>query len=426
MPDCKIPGPQGGRNTCNEVRESLFMGLATTTRVIGSRPSVADMDLEDRFMVVMQRTAPKLPGDIREEFEALLSPAALAIVVGVLAVWAGSHYFGVGFVVDAILIGGGVIFLGWQVWDAADDFISFLKLTYSAENENDLDSAATHLSNFIAVVGVAAFIALLTRGAGKKIKVKTAKKTGVVRAAGAADAGMTGSHFRAIMKVAMDKANPRIILFRKTNPKSLQYIERGFPPKPKEIKVKTDEASGIVTCIDSGEVNKVRKTIDPESGQMYYTVDRMRGTATNGAGDTIKIDANDWPVEVGQVIDPKTKKPLVGDYDLFDVFDPKVIAGKKTGNQGNLVLATKDGKFVDDFTNPEVRKAVDDLNKAIGSRRVMHGHHGAFDSIDNLKPDEVITAFLPDGTVVALDKVALKQLYEKIGRSTLDLKQWMD
>lgn len=426
MPDCKIPGPVGGRNHCVEVRESLFLGLASTTRLIGRPPSVAEMDLEDRFMIVLRRTAPKLPGDIREEFEALLSPAALAVIVGVLAVWAGSHYFGVGFIVDAILIGGGVIFLGWQVWDAADDFISFLSLTYSAESESELESAATHLSNFIAVVGVAAFIALLTRGTGKKIKVKATPKKGMIRAAGMADAGMLSSHFNAIRKVAMNANRPRIILFRKTNPNSLKYIERGFPPKPKEIKVKTDPNSGIVTCQSTDEVAEVRKAIDPDSGKQYYTVDRGRTTATNGAGESIDLNGSDWPKEVGQVIDPKTKKPLVGDYDLFDVFDPKVIAGKKTGNQGNLVLATKDGRFVDDFTNPEVRRAVEELNQAVGSRRVMHGHHGAYDSIDNLKAAEVITVFLPDGNVMALDKVALKELYEKIGRSTLDLKRWME
>ena len=55
----------------------------------------------------------------------------------------------------------------------------------------------------------------------------------------------------------------------------------------------------------------------------------------------------------------------------------------------------------------------------------MHGHHGAFDSIDNLDPDEMVVAFMPDGVAVAMNKAALRQFYEKIGRSTLDLKQWM-
>lgn len=354
----------------------------------------------------------------------MLSPAAIAMVVGVLAVWAGSHYVGIGFVVDLIMLVGGVIFLGWQIWSAAADFIAFLELTYEARCEEDLERASVHLSNFIAVVGVAAFLAMITRGAGKKINVKAARARIMVKLAKAADAGMTPAHFQAILRVAMNPRKPRIILFRKTNPASVKYIERGYPPKPKEIKVKTHE-SGIVTCDSAADAKTVRDTIDPVSNKKYYTVDRNRRTATDGDGNTINVNENEWPVEVGQVIDPSSKKPLVGDYDLFDVFDPKVIAGDKPPNQGNLVLASSDGKFVDDFTNPEVRAVVSDLNESLGSRRVMHGHHGAFDSIDNLDPDEMVVAFLPDGLTVAMNKAALRQFYEKIGRSTLDLKQWM-
>ncbi|MCA9194564.1 MAG: hypothetical protein KDB03_22490 [Planctomycetales bacterium] len=426
MAEFRIPGPTG----------LVEIPISDGTRMCRVSPSpgpvgannnvVTAMPLEDRFVEVMRRTLPLLPADIQEEFAAMFSPSALLIMAGTLAVWAGSHYVGIGFIVDGLLLLGGVVFLGWQIWSAASDFMSFIDLTYNARSSSDLDTAAKHLSNFIAVVGVAAFIALVTKGAAKRVNLAKAAATRIlVRMATAVEAGMTPNHFQSILKVAMNPKNPRIILFRKTNPKSVQYIERGFPPKPKEIKVKTGEHSGIVTATDPGEISKVRTTVDPNSGKKYYTVDSNGRTATNGDGLTIDLDVNQWPVETGQVIDPTSKKPLVGDYDLFDVFDPQVLAGNKPPNQGNLVLATSDGKFVDDFTNPEVRQVVSDLNDAIGSRRVMHGHHAAYDSIENLKPDELISVFMPDGNVFSMNKEALLQFYKKIGRSTLDLSNWM-
>ena len=45
--------------------------------------------LEDKFAGVLRRTAPKLPGSMRHEFEALLSPTNRKIMAGTLVIWAG-------------------------------------------------------------------------------------------------------------------------------------------------------------------------------------------------------------------------------------------------------------------------------------------------------------------------------------------------
>ena len=66
--------------------------------------TVASMPLEERFISVLHRTLPKLPADIQDEFAAMLSPTTLAVIVGVLAVWAGSHYVGIGFIVDVVFV----------------------------------------------------------------------------------------------------------------------------------------------------------------------------------------------------------------------------------------------------------------------------------------------------------------------------------
>lgn len=127
--------------------------------------------LADKFAEALRRTGSKLPGSMRHEFEALLSPTSLGIMVGTLVVWAGSHAFGVGEVVDVVLLVGGAFFLGMAVFDVAGELGDFLVVTSTAVDERDLDEAASHLARAIAIMGVAAFIALLAkvaRGKGGK------------------------------------------------------------------------------------------------------------------------------------------------------------------------------------------------------------------------------------------------------------------
>lgn len=125
--------------------------------------AVADWSLERRFSEVLQRTAPKLPARMQQEFLALLTPTSLAIMAGTLVVWAGAHAFGVGQAVDIVLLLGGAFMIGWAIGDVAKDFASFLSITCTADTEAELDEAATHLARAIAVIGIAAFAALLAK-----------------------------------------------------------------------------------------------------------------------------------------------------------------------------------------------------------------------------------------------------------------------
>ena len=124
---------------------------------------VWEWPLTDKFTEVLRRTGPKLPGSMQREFGALLSPASLEILAGTLVVWAGSHAFGVGEVVDIVLLAGGVLCLGLAVFDVAGELGDFLVVTSTATDEKDLDEAASHLAVAIAILGVAAFIALLAK-----------------------------------------------------------------------------------------------------------------------------------------------------------------------------------------------------------------------------------------------------------------------
>jgi hypothetical protein len=369
---------------------------------VGTSPPVGDMPLDDRFIEVLQRTLPLLPAEVREEFAQLLSPTNLLIIVGTLVVWAGSHYFGVGFVMDAILLAAGAIFLGLQVLTAASDFVLAIKLTAEARSEADLDQASRHLANFVAVVGVAVFTALVFRGARK---VAPRARAAIAGAAAGRYGGMTPTHFRVFQDVA--RTMKRIIVVRNTNPKSTQWIERGFPPKPMEIKIKTSQNTGIVTALKAEEIRYARS-------KGYYVVD-ADGVPRNALGQEMRFTSKpEWPMEPGQIVHPQQQKPLVGDYDLLGVINPEA-PGR------NIALAASEGKVLDDWTNPEVRRIAEALNNRMDQPRVMHGAH---DMYSKGKPDlsDVggSTVFLPDGTTRSLntaDDVAA--FYQELGRQTI-------
>ena len=57
---------------------------------------VAQMSAEDKLTEAIRRAILMLPSEAQEQLEALLTPQALAIAVGTLVVWAGSHFVGVG------------------------------------------------------------------------------------------------------------------------------------------------------------------------------------------------------------------------------------------------------------------------------------------------------------------------------------------
>lgn len=165
----KLQGPLGLNQSCSIDPGTNIRSVSPSRGPIGCSESVEKMSLEDRFEKVLFMTATKLPGQIRDEFLAFLTPTNIAITVGVLAVWAGSHYFGVGFVIDIILLVAGAIMIGWQILSSANDLYQCVKITWSARTLADLDRAATHLADFITVVGVTVFIAIISKGAKRPI-----------------------------------------------------------------------------------------------------------------------------------------------------------------------------------------------------------------------------------------------------------------
>lgn len=151
-------------------------------------PSTDDIwkwTVEKKFAEALRRTAPRLPADMRHEFEMLISPTSLTITAGTLVAWGAAHAFGVGVIVDILLLVGGVLFLGLAVFEVAAELSAFFALTTGATESQELDEAAAHLARAVTITGVAAFVALLakvarSRGSGRDGGVASGKNSRTV------------------------------------------------------------------------------------------------------------------------------------------------------------------------------------------------------------------------------------------------------
>ena len=89
--------------------ESLGMRSAnprTATAAAPPAPPSGPIDgwtLEEKFRMVLLKTLPKLTGEIREEFEQMLSPWMLVGLLPVLVAWAVSQVCPIGWVVNVIM-----------------------------------------------------------------------------------------------------------------------------------------------------------------------------------------------------------------------------------------------------------------------------------------------------------------------------------
>lgn len=219
------------------------------------------------------------------------------------------------------------------------------------------------------------------------------------------ESGMTQEHFERFQEAAQEEQV--IALVRHTNLKSTELIRRGCPGKPMSIKIHTSDVTGVVTASTPDEIAQAR-------GEGYLVVEPggrlARGyTMVNGRQVPVemKISSPFWMVAPGQLIDPKLLKPLVGDYDLMGVIEPR--------NRGqNIALVASGGERITNVESPIVRRFKDNVNSKLDIPRV---HHGAQDQYADFRGGA--TVFFPDGRVLYLpDAAAVQEFYDLIGRQT--------
>ena len=102
--------------------------------------------------------------------DALLTPLNLGILVGTLVAWAGSHFFGVGEIVDVLLLVVGAFAIGWSIGDVGKDLFRFADCTINARTDADLDRAAEAFAHAVVLAGVTVIMAILLRRSVKTIQ----------------------------------------------------------------------------------------------------------------------------------------------------------------------------------------------------------------------------------------------------------------
>jgi len=118
---------------------------------------------QQKVEAAIRRSLPLLPAEVRGQLEALLTPQALAVMTGVLVIWAGSHFVGVGEVADVLIVIIGVVALGAVAVEGARELVAFAITAIGADSEADLDKAARHFARAVSVLGVQAVLAVLLR-----------------------------------------------------------------------------------------------------------------------------------------------------------------------------------------------------------------------------------------------------------------------
>jgi hypothetical protein len=132
--------------------------------------NIASMSTNEKIGEAIRRSLPFLAPEVRREIEKLLDPKALAIVGGVLGAWLLAHFFGVGEIVDAIVVGAGIVAIGIAVFDGIDELYHFASESISATSDRELDQAGLHFSKAVAILGVQTVLAVLLRSAPKTFK----------------------------------------------------------------------------------------------------------------------------------------------------------------------------------------------------------------------------------------------------------------
>lgn len=124
---------------------------------------VAAMGRGDRIRLLLERTVPKVPGEIGDQIRQLLTPAALHVIEGVVALWLVSHFFGFGEVFDALVLATGVVALGADAVHATRLAMGAFTDAASATTAAAIDGAAGRLANAIGIIGIDMLATLLFR-----------------------------------------------------------------------------------------------------------------------------------------------------------------------------------------------------------------------------------------------------------------------
>lgn len=276
MPGGKPPGPLSMEDRSYSIDDGTLQATASPLPGTLGRGSgdIARWPLERKLLVAAERAAKFLPLEMREQFLDLFSPGCIAITSGVLVIWAGSHFYGVGEIADLVMLIVALVAIGLQAFQVVKDLGSFLGIASTAKTEEDLDRASMHLAAAVSVLGVTVFTALIFKGAAK-----AGGRVGALAAARAKFWGRTTEEW--LIALTKPKAPP---LVRERLEVVLTYLKDKMPSKPLESiegYIKGIDLAKPVARVTLAAGDQIVMYGNPNKPGLFYT---KPGTSMNRLG----------------------------------------------------------------------------------------------------------------------------------------------
>jgi hypothetical protein len=295
--------------------------------------SVADWPLTLRFEKIL-RLAPKhMAPELAAQFRAMLTAGNIAMAVGTLAVWAVSQAFGVGEVIDAVMLVVGAAFLGMGVFKAGEDLGDCLLAALHAQDLPDLDRAADYLAQAVVILGVTTFFALLAKMAGKLARGGGA---GGEEAAGSSSPAEAGD---AAPKPAPTPGAPKPAIIGEPEP-APGPKKPPVPPDPIAAKLENSVFNGVtadrIRPGTSGKVAVIGRSMDNAVGPYSKGLDGEGFKPETFAGDQIPPDAvSEWNLLKKQYAPNPIPEDVVRSSQVFRANEAWA---KKLADQGYTVV----------------------------------------------------------------------------------------
>jgi hypothetical protein len=125
--------------------------------------NVAALSREKKVEEAILRGIRLLPASVGAQMKAMLSPQSLALVVASLVGLAVAQAFGIGELIDGLVLIAGIGFCGWGAVDGCRDLLHSMKTALSAKSERDLDEAGRYFASAVTKIGVNAIMAFLMK-----------------------------------------------------------------------------------------------------------------------------------------------------------------------------------------------------------------------------------------------------------------------
>jgi hypothetical protein len=126
---------------------------------------------EDKIKETLLRSKNYLGPAVGEQIDALISPLNIGILVGTLVLWAGAQFFGVGEVVDVILLVVGAAMIGPSIVNVVENLMEFGKCLV-AKTDADLNRSAKAFADAAVTGGITVIMAILLRKGAKAAEAR--------------------------------------------------------------------------------------------------------------------------------------------------------------------------------------------------------------------------------------------------------------